>query len=186
MKKSVDGRFDSAERQKALRMAIFYGISLLLSLLIIVVSITFFIMVIYLEGKVSSQFLYIFISIIIANLAISGLSVRGLMSLYVFLQSERTDQRTIVLSKSPESHGTANDHLASKVNPDYFTDLELEIIDALKGHGNRMLQSEMARSISASKASISRALTSLENKGIIVRMRKGVTNEIILIETGFR
>lgn len=186
MKKSVDGEYDQSDRQKALRMAIFYGISLILSLLIIVISITFFIIVIYLEGKVSSEFLYIFISIIIVNLVISGFSIRGLMGIYVLFQPERKDQRTIVLSKGSEIHNTATETTATSVNPDYFTDLELEIIDVVKKHGNRMLQSEIAKTINASKASISRALTSLENKGVIVRMRKGVTNEIILIETSFK
>jgi len=46
-----------------------------------------------------------------------------------------------------------------------------------------MLQSKIVTTIEASKASISRTLTSLENKGVVVRMRKGVTNEVILIET---
>jgi len=49
-----------------------------------------------------------------------------------------------------------------------------------------MLQSEIAKTMNASKASISRAITSLENKGVIVRMRNGVTNEIILTETNFK
>jgi len=182
----MNSGLDPSERQKILRIAIFYGISLLLSLLIIVISVTFFVMIIYLAGKVSSEFLYIFISVIIANLAISALSIRGLMSLYSSLQSEHADHRTIVFSMNNEGHASAERPAAPNLNPEYFTDLELEIIDALKNHGNRILQSDLAKTINASKASISRAITSLENKGIVVRMRKGVTNEIILVETNFK
>ena len=37
-----------------------------------------------------------------------------------------------------------------------------------------MLQSDIVTTINASKASISRTLTALENKGVVVKMRKGV------------
>ena len=182
----MNNGFDPSERQKILRIAIFYGISLLLSLLIIVISVTFFVMIIYLEGKVSSEFLYIFVSVVIVNFAISALSIRGLMGLYGSFQSEHTDRRTIVFSINNESHASAERPSAPKLNPEYFTDLELEIIDMLKNHGNRILQSDIAKTINASKASISRVITSLESKGVVVRMRKGVTNEIILVETNFK
>ena len=49
-----------------------------------------------------------------------------------------------------------------------------------------MLQSAIVSQINSSKASVSRTLTALENKGIIVKLRKGVTNEIILDETRFK
>ena len=71
----------------------------------------------------------------------------------------------------------------TRVNSEYFTNLELEVIELIKNNGNKMLQSKIVTPIDASKASISRTLTSLENKGVVVRMRKGVTNEIILNET---
>jgi uncharacterized membrane protein len=61
-----------------------------------------------------------------------------------------------------------------------LTVLESEIVDALiKSHG-RALQSQLVHSLGTSKATLSRALTALENKGMVVRIRKGVTNEIIL------
>ena len=74
----------------------------------------------------------------------------------------------------------------TRVNSEYFTNLELEVIELIKTNGNKMLQSKIATTIDASKASISRTLTSLENKGVVVRMGKGVTNEIILTETNFK
>ncbi|WP_297027492.1 MarR family transcriptional regulator [Thermoplasma sp.] len=182
MKKGVDD-IDAAKRQRILRTAIFYGISLLLSLLIIVISITLFIMVVYLEDKVSRPFFYIFISIVAVNLAVSILSVRGLIKLYPLFQPETKEVRAVVLPKQGMSPASGVNTSAQEINPEYFTDLELQIIDTIKEHGNRMLQSEIARTINVSKASISRALTSLENKGVIVRLRRGVTNEIVLTET---
>ncbi len=74
----------------------------------------------------------------------------------------------------------------TRVNSEYFTNLELEVIELIKTNGNKMLQSKIATTIDASKASISRTLTSLENKGVVVRMGKGVTNEIIFTETNFK
>lgn len=53
-------------------------------------------------------------------------------------------------------------------------------------HNNAMLQSAIVASSDISKASASRAITSLENKGVILKQRKGVTNEIILPETYFK
>jgi uncharacterized membrane protein len=53
----------------------------------------------------------------------------------------------------------------------------------LKDNSNRMLQSAIVAATSTSKTTISRTLTSLEENGIIIKIRKGVTNEIILDET---
>jgi hypothetical protein len=170
-------------RPQVTRRVIFYGISLLLSLLIVVISITFFVVVVYLEGRVTDDFFYLFTGIVIVNLVISALSVKGLMTLYPLIQPEHTEYKTIVLSKLDGSYPSGNTASAIRINPEHFTDLELEIIDLINKNGNKMLQSDIVTTINASKASISRTLTALENKGVVVKMRKGVTNEIILTET---
>jgi uncharacterized membrane protein len=183
MRRSTDSTFPASGGPQGIRRLIFYGISLLLSLLIIVISITFFVVVVYLEGRVTEDFFYLFTGIIIVNLAISALSVKGLMTLYPILRPKNGEFRTIILSRSDEMRRSGDTTSMTRVNSEYFTDLELEVIELIKNNGNRMLQSRIVTTIDASKASISRTLTSLENKGVVVRMRKGVTNEIILNET---
>ena len=183
MRKSTNGTFPASERSRVIRRVMFYGISLLLSLLVIVISVTLFVVVVYLERRVTEDFLYLFSGIIIVNLVISALSVKGLMMLYPLFQPKYAEYRTIILSKPDEASPSGNTASITKKNSEYFTDLELEVIDLIKNNGNKMLQSKIVTTINASKASISRTLTALENKGVVVRIRKGVTNEIILTET---
>ena len=85
MRRNTDSAFPASGGPQGIRRLIFYGISLLLSL-IIVISITFFVVVVYLEGRVTENFFYLFTGIIIVNLAISALSVKGLMTLHPILR----------------------------------------------------------------------------------------------------
>ena len=183
MKSSKDSTFPVSGRSQVIRRVMFYSISLLLSLLIIVISVTFFVIVVYLEGRVTEDFFYLFIGVLIINLAISALSIKGMMTLYPMFQPEHTEYRTVFLSKPDEVRPTANSDSMAEMNPEYFTDLELEIIDLLKKNGGKMLQSKIVTTVNVSKASTSRTLAALENKGVIVKVRRGVTNEIILTET---
>lgn len=183
MKRDTESNFPVSERTQIIRRIMFYGISLLLSLLIIVISVTFFVVVVYLERRVTADFFYLFIGILVINLAISTLSIKGLMGLYPLFQPARAGSRTVFHSKPDGGRTSGNRTSMAGINPEYFTDMELEIISLLKNNGNKMLQSKIVTAINASKTSISRTLTSLENKGVVEKLRKGVTNEIILTET---
>lgn len=178
-------KMKTGNRQE-MRYLIFYGISLLLSLIIVIISTTVFVVVIYLEGSVTSDFFYLFIGIIAANLAISGISLRGVIRSYPLLLPESRERRIFVMPGSDHDPRKDAETSGVKLSRDYFTESELEIIDLLKGNRNRMLQSSIVASSRTSKASISRAISSLENKGVVIKIRKGVTNEIILSETYFR
>lgn len=161
-----------------LRVVLFYSISLVLSLIIVIVSSTVFIVVIYLNGSVAATFLSIFLAVMSVNIAILTVSLRKIIKFYSAILPDSANKRLVVTS--------FNRHLPSPhpVIPDEkdFTQIEIEIIDLLKRNRNRMLQNLITSSLSMSKATVSRTLTSLENKGSVVRFRKGMTNEVILAE----
>ena len=77
MRRNTDSAFPASGGPQGIRRLIFYGISLLLSLLIIVISITFFVVVVYLDGRVTENFFYLFTGIIIVNLQFLHFPLKG-------------------------------------------------------------------------------------------------------------
>ncbi|MEM0129883.1 MAG: MarR family transcriptional regulator [Thermoplasmatales archaeon] len=57
---------------------------------------------------------------------------------------------------------------------------ERELIEMLVNAGGSMLQRDIARSGNYSKATVTRILNRLESKGLIVRLRRGSTNKVVL------
>ena len=179
----VYGQSRSASTYYNLRHALFYGISLLLSLIIVVVSTTVLVVVISIEGMVKWDFFYLYIGVISANLAVSGISVRQLFMLLPALNAATGEigpfNMRVAQNKSTGSKIQVGPELSGK----YFTEAELEIIELLRNNNHKALQSRLVLSSGTSKASVSRAVSSLERKGVVVKLRKGVTNEILLSET---
>lgn len=173
-------------KKGGLHNALFYGISLMLSFIIIVVTTSVFLVVIYLEGSVHESFFFLYLGIMATNLTVSIVSIRRLIGLIPALSLLNKTAKAQYLPE--KTSGNVISGTATKVYNDerYFTEPEIEIIDLLRKNNNRLLQSSLVSSVGASKATISRTISSLENKGVIVKMRKGVTNEIILSETNFR
>ena len=167
------------------RILVIYGVSLILSILIIVISITVFIVIIYIGGSVSGTFFYLFIIIVASNFTIAGFSLRGLTRIYPALILEPRGKRSAFADVTIR-RTTEQSVEKPELKREYFTETELEIIDLLKKNGNSMLQSAIAAATAMSKTTISRTLTSLQDKGIIMKIRKGVTNDIILLETNFK
>lgn len=164
------------------RELLFYGISLLLSLIIIVISVTVFIVAIYFVGSLDRNFLILFVVIVAINLIVSGLSLLKLFRLIVLISIRKAGNHLhFNRNPDPEMRETTNS-LGDRLTGEFFTDTELAILDLLKENNDRMIQSIIVSSMNTSKASVSRALTSLEAKGVIIRLRKGVTNEVILSE----
>ena len=155
----------------------FYIVSLFLSFLITVIATTIFATVMFIGESVNRLYLYLFIGIVVVNVGISLLSAIGIIRMSSPLLEERK-KIVFVHYKAVDGHMPAIPE--TPFTSANFPENELEIISLLKEHGNKMLQSAMASSLKISKASVSRALDSLERKGVIVKMRKGVTNEIIL------
>ncbi len=170
-------------RDNNLRSALFYGISLVLSLIIVVVSTTVFVVVVYLEGSVNQSFFILYIAVVATNIIISAFSIRKLMNMVPLLASGSRKPEIYFVPETGSNVKHEDSSGRNILDEKYFTNAELEIIELLRKNNNRMLQSIIVSSSEASKASISRAISSLENKGIIIKMRKGVTNEIILSET---
>ena len=181
---NTNNKSDRGRRGK-MRHLIFYGLSLLLSLIIVVISTTVFVVVIYLEGSVSREFFILYIGVLATNLVISAVSLRGLIMLYPLLSASPEEKRIFVVQKQGGEQIEMHPPGPMIFDRKYFTESEMEIIDLLQRNSNRMLQSSIVSFTGASKATISRALASLESKGVIVKVRKGVTNEIILSETRF-
>ena len=155
----------------------FYIVSLFLSFLITVIATTIFATVMFIGESVNRLDLYLFIGIVAVNVGISLLSAVSIIRISSPLLEER---KKIVFV----DHNAGGEHVPvnpeTRFTPANFPENELEIIRLLKAHENKMLQSAIASSLKISKASVSRALDSLERKGVIVKMRRGVTNEIIL------
>lgn len=168
-----------------IRRTAFLLVSLFLSVIISAVVISIFTAVVYLGGIISNIQMILFLLILGVNVAISISSIFGLKRILPELISNIQGKKALVINygerKAPEEVS-----MGEKIPGDLFSETELDIISLLKSNENRMLQSAIVSQINSSKASVSRTLTALENKGIIVKLRKGVTNEIILDETRFK
>ena len=168
-----------------IRRTAFLLVSLFLSVIISAVVISIFTAVVYLGGIISNIQMILFLLILGVNVAISISSIVGLKKILPELISNIQGKKALVINygerKAPEEVS-----MGEKIPGDLFSETELDIISLLKSNENRMLQSAIVSQINSSKASVSRTLTALENKGIIVKLRKGVTNEIILDETRFK
>ncbi len=169
----MSGRKINSNPQMA---ALLYAVFLILSLLIIVISITVFVVIIYIQGDVSTDLYLLLAGILGVNIFISSFSLRGLSRLYFTMFR---GNRILLLGKKDDDSKRISKPV--EVNERYFSKLEIMIMDILKENGGRILQSKLVEMTSSSKASVSRAITSLENKGLLIRVRKGVTNEIIWI-----
>ncbi len=169
------GKSRLPERNRLFRMLIFYGISLLLSLLVIVISTTVFSVLAFVEGTVSSSLFYLYLGVLACNILVAAFSLAGAIRTYGRI-STAGSRVLFAGTENTRTEGNVSQGTAEM----YLTALESSVVDALKKNSGRALQSQLALSLGTSKATLSRTLTSLENKGVVVRVRKGVTNEVIL------
>ncbi|MCW6170984.1 MAG: winged helix-turn-helix transcriptional regulator [Thermoplasmatales archaeon] len=189
MRRNNDGKNgnDTSLREGTnIRKLYFYLLSLFLAVILILISITILVTVIYLNGHIGATALYLLLAVVLSNISIAGISLRGIAINYsnILFLNKRTN---IVVVQNSDSHVfTEKIPGNEKLTTEFFTETELEIIDLLMKNNNRMLQNTIVQNIGLSKASASRAISSLENKGIIIKTRRGVTNEIILPETYFK
>ena len=163
----------------------FYVISLFLSLIIIMISITIMVTIVLLGYRLLSYDFYLILIIMAINIVILAISLRGIIHIYPMFIAH--DREKIILIPGHESQKNMEKPPGKEIlTTEFFSQTELDIIDLLMKHNNVMLQSAIVASSEISKASASRAIASLENKGVILKQRKGVTNEIILPETYFK
>lgn len=168
------------------KVLMIYALSLFLALVLIIASVTILITVIYVFGHIRPYDFFLFASILGANVILSLFSLRGILTSYSSINSSMENRNVVVVSAETHSPPGEKPMSKEKLTTEFFTETELNIIDLLLKNNNHLLQSSLVGTVGASKASISRALTSLESKGILVKVRKGVTNEIIMPETYFK
>ncbi len=157
------------------RTLLFHAVSLLLSLTTVLISSTLFVVIVYINHTIPFALLCLFIAIFATNAAIMAISLRGVMKTLPAYMANEGARRVVVFSRSEprsESDGVPQEK--------YLSRNENEIVGLLRRNGSRMLQSSLTSSLPISKATISRTLTSLENKGALIRVRRGITNEVIL------
>lgn len=59
---------------------------------------------------------------------------------------------------------------------------ERELVKQIANHGCEMLQNELVLSLNLSKVKVSRMLTSLEKRGLIIKEQYGLTNKVLLTD----
>lgn len=59
---------------------------------------------------------------------------------------------------------------------------EKELVKHIANHGGEMLQNELVLSLNFSKAKVSRMLTNLEKRGLIIKEQYGLTNKVFLAD----
>jgi uncharacterized membrane protein len=179
------GDVKKANENSITKSIAFYVISIFLSVIIIMISITIMTTILLLGYSLLSYYYYLIFIVISINICILAISLRGIIHIYpMFMVHDREKVILIPLSESQKT--TEKPPGKYMLTTEFFSQVELDIIDLLMKHNNAMLQSSIVASSGISKASASRAIASLENKGIILKQRNGVTNKIILPETYFK
>ena len=163
------------------RVLVIYAVFLLVSLLVVSVATTALITLVLIEGAIPEADFYIFLGSMGSSLTVAILSLRAVVREYL-RAGPRTVRRTTFVLQRPARYLDQNSQ-AAKYDPGMLSDLENGLLNILQRNNGRMLQSKIVQEMGISKVSVSRGLGSLENKGIIVRVRRGVTNEILLDET---
>ncbi len=164
------------------RTLLFYSISMLLSLAIVMTTGTVIFVLMYIGWKVTTAFFLLSLSVLITNIVITAISLRGILRTYPLFTGYLEKRRIVISQPTIISKQLEKGQNTPDTDRNFLTDIENEIVEAIRDNGNTMLQSSIVNSMGKSKATISRAITSLENKGVILRVRKGVTNEIVLSE----
>ena len=57
---------------------------------------------------------------------------------------------------------------------------EKKLVKEIADHGGEMLQNELVLSLNFSKAKVSRMLTDLEKRGLVLKKQYGLTNKVAL------
>lgn len=167
------------------RKLYFYLLSLFLSIILILVSTAVLITVAYLAGHIAPFTLYLLIVIVASNVAIGAVCIRGVLITYSALPIFSMNQHILAV---PSKNNALGEKIPGKekLTSEFFSEPELKVIDLLIKNNHSMLQNAIVQNMNMSKTSVSRVIASLENKGIIVKVRSGVTNKIIMPETYFK
>ncbi|MFZ3384449.1 MAG: MarR family transcriptional regulator [Candidatus Methanoperedens sp.] len=129
-----------------------------------------------------------------AYVMVFGSAVGGMMLSYIFttlLAAGKSEIKDMIITEKPVEIQVSHTDIAA------FTDVKDEsllieaVLTALEGdekklvkeiadHGGEMLQNELVLSLNFSKAKVSRMLTDLEKRGLVVKKQYGLTNKVAL------
>ncbi len=132
-----------------------------------------------------------------AYVLVIGSAVSGMMLSYIFTMlfvTGKTEVKDMTITEKPlEIQVLHTDITAIAEHVKEGTSLIDAVLTALEGdekklvkeiadHGGEMLQNELVLSLNFSKAKVSRMLTDLEKRGLVVKKQYGLTNKVALAE----
>ncbi len=132
-----------------------------------------------------------------AYVLVIGSAVGGMMLSYIltmlFAAGKSEVKEMITIEKPAEIpvHNTDIAAIVEYVNDDsqlieaVLTALEgdeKKLVKEIADHGGEMLQNELVLSLNFSKAKVSRMLTDLEKRGVVVKKQYGLTNKVALAD----
>ncbi|KCZ72896.1 hypothetical protein ANME2D_01332 [Candidatus Methanoperedens nitroreducens] len=132
-----------------------------------------------------------------AYVLVIGSAIGGMMLSYILTMlfaAGKSEVKSMIMEEKPAEssvHGTDIAAVTEHVNDS--TKLIEAVITALEGdekklikeiadHGSEMLQNELVLSLNFSKAKVSRMLTDLEKRGLVVKKQYGLTNKVALAD----
>jgi len=132
-----------------------------------------------------------------AYVLVIGSAIGGMMLSYILTMlfaAGKSEVKSMIMEEKPVEisiHGTdivaVTEHVndSTKLIEAVITALEgdeKKLIKEIAGHGGEMLQNELVLSLNFSKAKVSRMLTDLEKRGLVVKKQYGLTNKVALAD----
>lgn len=132
-----------------------------------------------------------------AYVLVIGSTIGGMMLSYIFttlLAAGKSEVKSMTIEEKPAEIPVPHTDIAAIAeHVKEGTQLIEAVLTALEGdekklvkeiadHGGEMLQNELVLSLNFSKAKVSRMLTDLEKRGLVVKKQYGLTNKVALAD----
>ena len=131
-----------------------------------------------------------------AYILVIGSAVGGMMLSYIFttlLAAGKSEVKDMIIIEKPVEIPAHHTDIAAFADVKEESLLVEAVLTALEGdekklvkeiadHNGEMLQNELVLSLNFSKAKVSRMLTDLEKRGVVVKKQYGLTNRVALAD----
>ena len=129
-----------------------------------------------------------------AYVLVIGSTIGGMMLSYILIMlfaTGRNEVKEMITMEKPVEipvpHTAIAEHVkeGAQLIEAVLTALEgdeKKLVKEIADHGGEMLQNELVLSLNFSKAKISRMLTDLEKRGLVVKKQHGLTNKVALAD----
>lgn len=131
-----------------------------------------------------------------AYVLVIGSTIGGMMLSYIFttlLAAGKSEVKSMIIEEKPAEIPLNTDIAAIAEHVKEGTQLINAVLTALEGdekklvkeiadHDGEMLQNELVLSLNFSKAKVSRMVTDLEKRGLVVKKQYGLTNKVALAD----